>query len=1011
MNNITYLTAGAGSGKTYFLTNTFAEHVENGLCTPSQVIMATFSEKAAADIKRNARIRFLEKKMFTAATELDAANIGTVHSVAFQYIRKYWYLLGISADLKVMDEDEKAAYMALTLGKAAIPGYLKDFRDFAETVNLTKPLSSKIDYDFWRVAVSRIIETADSMGVSDLTESRRESLELIDTAFSAHPHYDRIRKCADHVFDIAQRWRADFAKFKKDNSIIEYNDMENYFLTMLRDDKFEAVREEIKQSIRYVFVDEFQDSNPKQLEIFDLLSELVTHSYWVGDPKQAIYGFRGCDTNLVQALTDNIRGKEKAGKAGFKTDSLDTSRRSLEPLVNFANEIFVKVFPELDRKDVELKPYRKEILPDGTKYIQHWTGVTKEGELKKDGTPKLVLANKGQTITDLASEVRRILDGRGEIRQVYDKETKVLRDIKASDIAVLCRTNTDIGNIAAEFGSYRIPVTVKDTADAGRLEIRLVLLMLNYILDPSQELLNAELAKLQFGLSLSDILSKDYSAIEKLTDTLQEYRDQLSGKGVASVVRGLVIRMNLLDTCARWGNADIRRDNLMALVKEARDYEDECFTVGTSATLEGFISRIQDGGIGVEGYSADGVSIMTYHGSKGLQWPLVIMFSLGNDLLSDTQLRKNFLWDVRFVRKADPTSENMYPGYYIIYVPKFSNAYNPNLTAYPVEKVKMGSPGDPGSYAVYTKDQIKEGRRLLYVVFTRARDIFVEVGQHDNRAVKGCRQLTDALAEFNPKGWESKTQPSWPDGSFQEIWGDKTTKLWYREIDEEDPPADTVTTYSHLAKAAPSTITEAKRISPSSIEDPALVQSVKVKCLDDDGSPFPQKIVKAAQAKDNDLGTCIHNIFAAYDPAAPRAHMVKMAQDTISRHGLSDTLTSPDAIIESAEVLYAFLRKEYGRETSIEHEIPYRVKQNGQMTVGSIDLVWFTSGTECVLVDFKNLPKAGRDVLDPASGDHYIGKYAPQQKAYRDALLQGGYTVRACLLYLAMQEKVAELVF
>lgn len=148
MKNITYLNAGAGSGKTFFLTNTFAELVEKEECTPAEVIMTTFSEKAAADIKRNARIRFQAKDMYEKATELDAANIGTVHSVAYKYIKKYWYLLGISAQCEVMNDDNKEAYIALTLGRAAEADDITAFRNFAEGIGLAQMMSTKIDYDF-----------------------------------------------------------------------------------------------------------------------------------------------------------------------------------------------------------------------------------------------------------------------------------------------------------------------------------------------------------------------------------------------------------------------------------------------------------------------------------------------------------------------------------------------------------------------------------------------------------------------------------------------------------------------------------------------------------------------------------------------------------------------------------------------------------------------------------------------------------------------------------------------
>lgn len=1017
MKNIKYLNAGAGSGKTFFLTQTFADHViehsKDGSkgCTPAQVIMTTFSEKAAADIKRNARTRFLANNLVNEATELDAANIGTVHAVAYKYIKKYWYLLGISAQCEVMNDDNKEAYIALTLGGATEADDIAAFRAYSETVDLKQMMSSKIDYDFWKKAVSDIISKADSMGIADLSESHRKSLEVIDVTCKANHAYDIIRDCADRIFKIAIRWRANFEQYKKDNSIIEYNDMENYFLSMLKDPKYKVVQDEIHESIKYVFVDEFQDSNPKQLEIFDRLSDLVEKSYWVGDPKQAIYGFRACDTSLVQALTDNIRRREVSGDSGFETGTLDVSRRSLKPLVDFANDVFVKVFPELKENEVKLNPtHRTESLPDGIPNVQHWDGALKPGKILKSGKPGAPgIPSKEETITDLASEVRRILDGRASIRQVFDKELKdeagnpLLRDIKASDIAVLCRTNSDIERIAAEFTKYRIPVVIKGTADANKLEIRLVLLMLNYVLGDAK-LLTAELAKLQYGLTLGDILGKEYDDVEKLISPLRQYREELADKGVASVVRGLVIRMNLLDKCAKWGNADSRRDNLMALIQNARDYEASCLTLGVSATVEGFISQIEAGEIKVEGYASEGVNILTYHGSKGLQWPLVIMFSLNNDLLSDKQVAKSFLWDVQAVRKGTPTASNLYPGYYITYVPKLTNQYGSGLP----DEIRDGIKGlsGIGNYKDYMDAQIKEGRRLLYVGVTRARDILVEVGQHG----KACSFLTDVLCGIYPGlGWEAKTDKSWADGTLQEIWGPGSPKFFYKEIAGEDAPeAPATPTYNFLKTKPKSTITEAKRISPSSLSDDELVKNTTTCCLNDDGHPFPQLITKAATAKDDEVGTCIHNIFAAFDPDLPRMDMVQMAANTIERHGLKAVLTSPDAIISSIETLYEFLAKTYGRAVTIEHEFPFRELRNEQMTIGSIDLVWYTAPNECVLVDFKNLPHADRNVLDPAD-KRFLGHYAPQQRAYKDALTRGDLSVKASLIYLAMQGKIISL--
>lgn len=1003
MKNIKYLTAGAGSGKTYFLTNTFAEHVAKGDCTCSEVILTTFNEKAAADIKRNARIRFLENNMIAQAAEVDAANIGTVHSIAYKYIQKYWYLLGISAHCEVMTDDNKTAYIALTLGDVATPDDIARFRQYVEAKEMKLSMKSSLDYDFWKDAVSKIIEKADSMGIDDLQESFRESLKLHKSVYDGEWWYPLSEDCINRIFRIAMDWRAKFEKYKLDNSIIEYNDMEKYFIELLR---MPVVQEEIRDSIKYVFVDEFQDSNPKQLKIFDMLSDLVKKSYWVGDSKQAIYGFRACDTDLVEALTKKIKDAEKAGIPGFETDTLSISRRSLEPLVTFANNTFTKVFSDLDPKEVELESgHRLETLPGGVPNIQHWDVLNDENNRP----------NKGESINALVSELKKILDGNGSIRKIYDKDdTRNLRDIKPSDIAVLCRTNSDADAIAASLKNYGIPVVIDTNADAAKMEIRLVLLMLNYILTDSP-LLTAELSKLVCGLSLSDILGAKFSDLEKLTEFLKEYRESLSDKGIASIVRGLIVRMDLFDHCAKWGNASDRKDNLMALIKNAKDYEANCLTLGTSATIEGFINQIESGEIKVEGYAVDGVNVLTYHRSKGLQWPVVVMFSLHNDQLKEGRIAKSFLHNVNAVRKAKPTAENLYPGYYLTYLTKQTNQYQTVIKGSALANVK-NRPGynntDPGSFKEYIDSTIKEARRLLYVGVTRARDILIEVGQ----ASKDMIWLTEGLkgVHQNDAKWKATTSLVWLNGSKYAIWGKGFPEFTYRQIYVEDAP-DVVTPpdYDCLPKFAADRTEDAKRVSPSGLENEALVKKATAKCLNDDGKAFPQIIVTSdSKVKDDEVGTCIHNIFAAYYQSAPRTDMVAMAEETIKRHNLSKALPEPDAIIDSIETLYSFLEANYGVAARIEHEVPFRKLTGGQMMVGSIDLVWYTeytaSAKKCVLVDFKNLPGANINVLNPTDG-RFLGHHVPQQNAYKEALEANGVKVRDCIIYLSMQGKAVSL--
>jgi orotate phosphoribosyltransferase len=108
MKNITYINAGAGSGKTYTLTEKMCELITQKKCSVSEVIMTTFTEKAAADLRLETKEKLLSNNKIQEAAQIDCATIGTVHSIAFKYIKRYWYKLGISASVATIDEAQKA---------------------------------------------------------------------------------------------------------------------------------------------------------------------------------------------------------------------------------------------------------------------------------------------------------------------------------------------------------------------------------------------------------------------------------------------------------------------------------------------------------------------------------------------------------------------------------------------------------------------------------------------------------------------------------------------------------------------------------------------------------------------------------------------------------------------------------------------------------------------------------------------------------------------------------------
>jgi ATP-dependent helicase/nuclease subunit A len=98
---------------------------------------------------------------------------------------------------------------------------------------------------------------------------------------------------------------SEYEQYKKKRGLIDYTDMETYVSSLLR---VESVRETLREELDLLLVDEFQDTSPIQLDIFLQISQLARHSIWVGDPKQSIYGFRGAEPALMQAIIQATGG-------------------------------------------------------------------------------------------------------------------------------------------------------------------------------------------------------------------------------------------------------------------------------------------------------------------------------------------------------------------------------------------------------------------------------------------------------------------------------------------------------------------------------------------------------------------------------------------------------------------------------------------------------------------------------------------------------------------------------
>ena len=961
MKNITYFNAGAGSGKTFRLTEELVKIFEKGDTAPENVILTTFTKAAAADFKRKTREKLLSKNMFDSAASLEDAKIGTVHSVGLHYIKKYWYVLGRSSTFNEMDDEAKEAYISRTLSEVAEGKDIVLFRNYVlkrEIKNM-----GKYHYDFWKNDLTKIIESCETFGITDLDSCLENSIQHIKTMFP-NGGVDDMIEVTKRLYDIAKRWRKNFHEFKVKNNLLSFNDMETLFLTLLDNP---IVQDDIRNSIKYVFVDEFQDSNQTQLKIFDKLSDLVEHSYWVGDPKQAIYRFRGCDTELVSAIMDHLRTSAADGNTYNR--ELDKSWRSVEPLVKLVNSAFVPMFSSLlEKEDVELKVVRGSTL-NGIPAIYNWDLQARVPEGKKR-----MSANKDMLIDATAAKIKEILDGKHQIKFVVDKDTEELRKIRPSDIAILFYKNGEtkaMDNQVIALRKYGVPVDYPKFYSTDRAEVRMLLCLLNYMISPDSPLLKAEIAKLIYDKTLEELIEEKFEY--EIFTVLNKIREESKRSSVSNVVLRLVHGMNLNMHCGKWGDADERMKVLDAIVSLARAYD------GTpDATVEGFISSFPKT-IEVKD-NPDGVKVTTYHSSKGLEWPLVIMDTASRE--SETQALRRYCCGVTVKRVSKPTADCLYSDFSLTYCPTFLKATNSSIDKDIASNVEA-------DFADYYEQSISDSRRLLYVGMTRARDYLVTLSQNHGKQ----DFLHECGCELDLKGCSDQT--------YVDLWNEGAPQVFFEKIkDEQDiPTAIEPDTYAAISKKADDCDHIVKYLAPSSMEgnDCEVEQVAFISNRID---------VRSCNADSYaQLGTCIHNMFAVYEPGSDEAQVLLSFRRIAESHEMEEALPDMSTVLSSIQNLYNHLEAKYGKG-KVYKEYPFMYREtNGQVICGSMDLVWETE-KGYVVVDYKNYP--GYDDVTSKESKFFAGhKYGPQLTAYKKAAgMMPKSKVLDTLIYYSVQGRL-----
>jgi ATP-dependent helicase/nuclease subunit A len=639
------LSAGAGSGKTSVLVERFVRAVLDDGVPAGKILAITFTERAAGELRERVRRRFLALGEREAARDTEAAFVSTFHGFCARLLRTHSLLAGLDPDFTILDEG-----LAGRLREAAFRSALGAFllAEGEEAVDLVAAYS----VDQVQGMIASVYAELRSRGARF---PRLPTPALGSAAGAGGP--EALAACV--LLDrLLGGFGAHYEDLKRARGAADFDDLELRARELL--DGQEGVRRSWSERFQLLMVDEFQDTNPRQLAILRALDR--ENLFTVGDELQSIYGFRHAEVALFRA-----RRAELAESA--RSLALTWNFRSRPPLLDLVNAVF------RERMAEGYTP----LLAGREAAAGHAAaeGEAEAREAPEEGGPlvELLLTSKGGwEDQELAESLGRGLPPAASWRQaealllaqrVY--ELVAAGTARAGEVVVLLRA---VGDIEVYERALQLQ-GLRTLAVVGgfwrRLQTHDLLAYLRALANPlDEEALYETLASPLVGLS-SDALAllaqaarargrgvwetaaalargdegesssglsgEQRAALAAFCERFAAERRTATQHSISALIERAIeaggYREHVL--ALEWGER--RLANVHKLLRLARRYE-----AGEGRDLRGFldhVSRLREGrstaepDAPVDSVEPDAVRLMTIHAAKGLEFPVVCVADLG----------------------------------------------------------------------------------------------------------------------------------------------------------------------------------------------------------------------------------------------------------------------------------------------------------------------------------------------------------------------------------------------
>ena len=296
--------AGAGSGKTKTLTARYMYLVEQLGISTANILCVTFTNKAAAEMKK--RIR-------KVLPDQDLGRITTFHGFCVGLLKEDCHVIGYPTTFIVLDEEDKEAMLRTVFEDLGISS-----RDMT--------IKEAVDHIGWRKGGRGYVKTLIDPDLNRLVDLSNKATTLKDKVM--YRYFYEQRKCYG----------------------LDFDDLVYFALYILEHDR--DTREKWQGRLEYIMVDEFQDIDKDQYALADILSGYHKNLFVVGDPDQTIYTWRGADVKFILEFDSRHEN--------VKTIYLNTNYRSVPQILAASNAL-------IDKNRERLKKELTAVRPDARK--------------------------------------------------------------------------------------------------------------------------------------------------------------------------------------------------------------------------------------------------------------------------------------------------------------------------------------------------------------------------------------------------------------------------------------------------------------------------------------------------------------------------------------------------------------------------------------------------------------------------------------------------------------------